>query len=270
MAWTSLDRIAKRIGSDSFADLPLDTKQRLVQITESIEQALSLPPWGFRLSNATVTEYLPRRSLHVDDIDLADYQPVDGKIVPMDFDAGSNVLQLSFAPVLLADLEIREDLGGYAGQGDSAFGSGTVLTEGSDYYLDCDEVGLSRSGKVFRLGCNWPTVARCLKVTYKGGPAAQVAASLGVDFTRVYEEVVLNCTLHNYSFHEQQRASYASGQQGQVQTSESLGKYSRGYGAPQGTVNGSSWQFGAVPDLLPEELTRALTPFVNVGALLMR
>lgn len=268
MAWVTMDRIAKRIGSDSYADLSTDAKQRLTQIAESIEQALQLPPWNFRLSASTVTEYLPRQSHQPDSIDLADYSNENGKVIPIDYERGSPVLQLSYAPVLLSGLQIWEDLSAYGGQGSGAFGSSTLLVEGVNYFLDCDRAGFSASGKVHRLGANWPTSPRCVKVTYRGGPQAQATYDTGPGFTDVLEEVITNCVLNSYSFHEQQRTSFAAGDNGLTKTSESLGKFSQGYGAPQGTVNGSSWQFGALPDLLPEELTRPLSAFVNVGALL--
>lgn len=270
MAWTDLNRIAKRLGSDTYADLSTDAKQRLVWTVEAIEQALQLPPWNFRLSSSTVTEFLPRQHQQPDSIDLADYSNENGKVIPLDYERGSPVLQLSFAPVLLSGLQVWEDLSAYGGQGSGAFGSGSLLVEGVSYFLDCDRPGFSSSGKIHRIGANWPTSPRTIKISYKGGPGAQVVYDTGPGFTDVVEEVVVACTLNAYSFYEQQRSSFAAGDNGLTKTSESLGKFSQSYGAPQGTVNGSVWQFGATPDLLPEELTRPLVPYINVGALLTR
>lgn len=83
---------------------------------------------------------------------------------------GSDTLQLKHTPVYLTGIEIREDVGAFAGQASSSFGSDTILTLGDDYYLDVDDptTGISRTGIVFRFG-RWPTEPRCVKATYYGG-----------------------------------------------------------------------------------------------------
>ena len=87
---------------------------------------------------------------------------------------GSDAIQLKHTPVYLASLEIREDVGAWAGQAASAFGDGTILVSGRDYYLDVDdaELNLSRSGLIYRFG-RWPTEPRSVKVTYYGGLNAE-------------------------------------------------------------------------------------------------
>lgn len=74
--------------------------------------------------------------------------------------------------------------GSYWNQGEDAFPTESALVEGRDYALDIDQPdGTSRSGILFRLGCNWParwTRSRTLnaspgpslgdiKVTYTAG-----------------------------------------------------------------------------------------------------
>lgn len=52
--------------------------------------------------------------------------------------------------------EVRLDHAGYAGQG-AGFGSTTVLTAGTDYYLRKDDVnGWSRAGTLVRINAVWP------------------------------------------------------------------------------------------------------------------
>lgn len=83
---------------------------------------------------------------------------------------GADTLQLKHTPVYLTGLEVREDVGAFAGQAASAFGTDTILTLGDDYYLDVDDpsAGISRTGIIFRYG-RWPTEPRCVKVAYYGG-----------------------------------------------------------------------------------------------------
>lgn len=67
-------------------------------------------------------------------------------------------------------LEVREQTGACAGQTSGSFGSGTILTKGVHYWLDCNTAdGVSMSGILYRLGGNWPSDPGSIKVTYNGG-----------------------------------------------------------------------------------------------------
>lgn len=271
MVFVNMDRVAMRIGNTRFADLDTNTKERLLWTAQAVEQQLSLPPFGFRLSGATVTEFLPRSIQQIDDFDLSDYETQqNGTIIPLDVQRGTTILQLSHTPVLLSGLQIWEQYDGNAGQGTNKFPSSTLLTEGVDYFLDCDTPGLSLSGKVHRIGATWSNQPRSVKATYKGGPAAQIAANLGPDFADIFEETVAACTVHNYSFWKQQQESFESGNNGQNVTSESLGKFSQSLGPMRGTAAGGQFDFGSMAELCPGELTAPLAAFINVGALLVR
>ncbi len=85
-------------------------------------------------------------------------------------DNGSScILQLPVPFVRSASLEVRVDLNAAAGQAAGAFGNDTLLTSGSDYYLDVDEPGLSRSGQLVRISGGWPTRPRTVRVSYFAG-----------------------------------------------------------------------------------------------------
>lgn len=270
MTFTDLDRVAYRIGDTAFDALDALDQTRVTEIATAVERALALPPWGFRMSTSSITEFFPGGTSQRGETDLADYDVQGDMIIPLDRRVGSTTLQLTHTPVLASGLVIYEDQDGEAGQSENPFPSSTLLVAGRDYYLDAQVTGLSTSGIVHRISGRWATTPRSIKVTYKGGPRAQQDAALGEDFCDVYEEAVVACTLHNYAFWAQQRDSFKNGHSGQIDRSESFGKYSVSRGAPSGTVGGSNFAFGGAPVLLPDELLGSLTPFVNVGALLKR
>ena len=94
---------------------------------------------------------------------------------------GADTLQLKHTPVWLSGLEVREDVGAFAGQASVAFGSDTILAIGDDYYLDVDDAaaGISRTGILYRFG-RWPTEPRSIKATYYGGVShANLAGAWG-------------------------------------------------------------------------------------------
>lgn len=76
-------------------------------------------------------------------------------------------LQLSHVPVR-SITSLYEDVGAYAGTADGAFGAGTQLTEGADFYADYDATGVCHSGLLYRIG-SWPNAPKCVKVTYVAG-----------------------------------------------------------------------------------------------------
>jgi hypothetical protein len=82
------------------------------------------------------------------------------------------VLQLPRILVRTAGLEVREDPDAAAGQAGGDFGDDTLLTPGSDYYLDVDQAGLSRSGHLIRIAGPWPSRPRTVRVTYVAGLTA--------------------------------------------------------------------------------------------------
>lgn len=81
---------------------------------------------------------------------------------------GSDVIILKHTPVIFTDLEVYEDPNAHGGQNTDAFPASTLLTAGTDYWLDLDETGLSRTGILRRDGA-WPVEPRSVRVRYTGG-----------------------------------------------------------------------------------------------------
>lgn len=198
-------------------------------------------------------EYLPMGQPDYDrnDLILRDVSISGNRVVFDTSYAGTSVLQLTHTPVALAGLEIREDVGGYAGQSDSAFGSDTILTEGTDYYLDVDSSGnLSTTGHVFSFG-TWPTEPRSIKVTYYGGhTAAQLNGNAG-------GAIKLAAILSNVKAFNQIVAF--QGEPAGPETNESIGKYSYGRGLSQVFAGGGF--------TIPYEAQRLLMPHRSFAGL---
>lgn len=128
-------------------------------------------------------EYLPvGEPLQSTDYRLEDaqFRPGGGGVVLRSQNPGTDYLQLRHTPITTFGLEVCEDTNARGGQNpDGAFGSDTVLTLGSDYYIDADEramvdghsVHISRSGILRRIGA-WPVEPRTVRVTYYGGWSA--------------------------------------------------------------------------------------------------
>lgn len=200
-------------------------------------------------------EFLPIGQPDVDNGDLAlGEATITGNRVVFDTNfEGSSVLQLSHTPVWLTGLEIREDVGGYAGQADSSFGSDTILTEGSDYYLDVDDAtnNLSNTGRVFSFG-TWPTEPRSVKVTYYGG---HTAAQLNGEIAGAIKmaEILSNVKAFN------QLKAFQSNEAG-PKTNESIGKYSYGRGLNNVFAGGGF--------TIPYEAQRLLSPHRSFAGLM--
>lgn len=263
----STTAIALAIGDKSFSELPLNDQTRINQYLTEVESVLSNPPWNFRLLSSAVTEFLPQSGARsVDSLELEQYEEVGGLVVPIDDQTSRSRLQLTHTPVLLTGLQVWEDSEGYAGQGGSTpFGNDTLLTLGTDYYLDANQAGISDSGALLKItGGGWSRVPRSIKVTYIGGPAAAYAAGLGVSFLPILKQVIESAVVDRYAAWARMRKSIASDNPGLELKSESIGKWSGSYGPVGGMGMGQSLE------ILPSYLAEQLTPFVNVGALLRR
>lgn len=267
MAYTNLDRVARKIFDDDFDCLDIKVQNRLTDLVNAVEQKLRNPPWSFNLTTAVFTEYLPSGGRIRDEIDLADFRTQNGTVVPLDYESGSSTLQLTHTPVLASGLVVYEDRGAMGGTVAGAYGASTLLVSGRDYYLDITRAGISTSGKIHRISGTWAREPRSIKVTYKAGPYAASDAALGFEFNEVFEECVSACVLHAYTFWARQKSSVDSGDNGMVPASESIGKYSRSLASQRGTIGGGTFEFGSSPEIAPEALLSPLSTFVNAGKL---
>lgn len=94
--------------------------------------------------------------------------------------ANRSALVLRHTPVFLTGLTVKEDLDARGSQGSGAFGSGTALTLGTDFWLDITEgedltgsggsdTRISHTGILYRTSGNWPNTPRTVQVKYYGG-----------------------------------------------------------------------------------------------------
>jgi len=205
------------------------------------------------LEFGTHTEYLPiGQELH-GDVSLEDYGMVGGQVVREGRYSRLSRLQLKHIPVWSTSLAVYEDTGAYAGQADDAFGSSTLLTAGTDFYLDMDDTTFSRSGALIRIGGTWPSEPRTVKATYSGG---WTAAQFDAEAAPIKEAVIITAARAFWGWKSNQSSSGA----GPV-TAESIGKYSVSYGGGS-AVAGS----GLVVNV-PQEAQLLLQPFRNYGRL---
>ncbi len=85
---------------------------------------------------------------------------------------GGNIIQLD--QIFVRSItQIREDFDGYFGAESSDFPAGSVLTEGTHYYMRVEErinsTDLNKTGHLIRRSGNWPPRAGTVKVTYNAG-----------------------------------------------------------------------------------------------------
>ena len=98
-----------------------------------------------------------------------------------------NIIQLQQLPVR-SITEVREDATGYFGQVAGAFGSNTVLQQGSDYFLKTEQGGIAWSGQLVRRAFWFPATIGSVMVTYVAGfTAAELSGRWQVFKTAVLE-----------------------------------------------------------------------------------
>lgn len=173
---------------------------------------------GYELEQASHTEYYPR--------DLAAPQLGRNEGIPyltssdrLQFFSGvsgeAKVLTLDNLP-LRSVTSIYEDPSGYFGTVAGSFGSGTLLTEGTDFAPMYEQAGLCRSGSILRISGTWATEPGSIKVTYSSGwSATEIDARERAKIKRA-----IWLTLHHYwnAYHQAKL-----GMAGQELASESLG-----------------------------------------------
>lgn len=165
--------------------------------------------------------------------------------------AGSEALQLKNLPVASVGLEVREDVGAYAGQASGAWGSDTILTAGEDFYLDMDYEGISHTGLLFRIG-QWPTEPRSVKVTYYGGYSA---TQMGADAAGAIKLAAIETVVAAFKRAKDRQNSAGP------KTSETIGVYSYSTSAQLAAdANGVNHD-------IPYSAMMRLSPYRNFGRL---
>ena len=208
---------------------------------------------GYEVESGTYTELYPLRDYGGANTDL--FVTVSGDSVYLSSGRAENqVLQLLQLPVR-SITEVREDLGAMGGQASGAFPASTVLTAGTDYYLDIDESGLSRTGHLYRIGAGWPQEARTVKVTYTAG---YTASELDNRYA-AFRTAVLLTMQASYTAAIARQAMTEAGAAGPL-IAERLDDWSATYANPSFT--GSA---GSDLIVMPGEAKRMLMPFLKVS-----
>lgn len=150
----------------------------------------------------------------------------------------SHVLRLPHRPVREI-VSVFVDPTARAGQADAPFPAETQLTEGTEFYLDVQQTGFSRSGHLIRTAGVWPTRPRTVQVTYTAGWTLEELAGESEPNASDLKLAVLLAVMHHWQ--TAPAAATAPIQQ------ERLGDYQVRY-APR-------------PLNLPAECCRLLRPF---------
>ncbi len=262
--FVNLEKVARQLGKttpfrDSFTPLEINV---IIDFALEVESIVNRT-LGLRLSDAVKTEYLPATGFYNNsDPDLEDFDAQGDKIIVKQKGVGSRILQLSHTPVLLADLEVWEDIGANGGQAANAFPASSKLVLGSDYYLDVSEDGISTSGVLIREAAVWSPYQRSIKVRYKGGPYAAYLNGTEAGLEAI-DMAIAKAVAHNFLFWKRITTSQSPG--GGLIASESTGKYSYSLGGPRGE---SGAEFGGFTVSIPDEIMASLSCFFNWGAIL--
>lgn len=202
-------------------------------------------------------EYLPQGSVSDREVDfhLSTAERIGDSVHLSPIGPAPATLQLAHRPVWNYSMEVREDTGANAGQATDAFNSDTILTQGTDYWLDVTGEGvldgsstlISATGLV-RHSSAWPSEPRSVKVTYYGG---ETVTRLAQNMANLKWAALLTVVASFRTAEEIQ-----GGTEGAV--SESIGKYS--YSRDGSAAKQYSMQQFSVPP----EAQRAAMPAKNM------
>ncbi len=200
-------------------------------------------------------EYLPR----VSSIGVGDefmLEKLSSNRAAWSHHGGSGGDELQLPHIFVSSIaRLFQDTGAAAGQGSGDFGSGTLLTSGTDYYLDRDASGeFCRSGIVFRSrGVSWSRKARTIKVVYTAG---FTPTQLDEEYRDV-KDACIEETVRQFK-RAKSRQGNDGGGVGEVKSEMIGGEYSVTY-----TGDGGA----AASTALSKEVSLALRPYRNMGLL---
>ena len=197
------------------------------------------------------TEILPNTRRSSDRDNLVDVS--GGKVVFFGSATANNMLVLKHLPVrdsnatgVSTDPQVFEDYDARFGQASGAFSADTELTRGTEFFLEYDQLGISKSGTLIGVGGNWPSLYGTVKVVYTAGYSSDELAGTGGDadasdiklatlitVSHIYKQAVLN------------GSTGAAGLVSGAIVSESLGDYS--YTVSGGSAERSGYSRGALP-----------------------
>lgn len=155
-----------------FAIACCDADQRVLTMLRQFTESQARAFVGHPISQNTITdEYQRREDIGGGYDGPPEYQDIVGDTVYMgrgSQDNAGHLLQLDNGFVR-SITEIREDPDARFGQASSAFAASTALTAGTNYFLELDRSGLSRSGVVHRVNGQWSIAPGTIRITYVAG-----------------------------------------------------------------------------------------------------
>lgn len=202
-------------------------------------------------------EYFPKsdRSPDLDQIFAGDVQVRSSAVSIGPRARRRDIIQLKHLPVITTGLEVREETGAMFGQLSGSFGSDTVLTAGTDYYLDLQDATLSKTGHLYRVG-GWPVEPGSVKVTYTGGwTRAQLDSGEA-------SPIKMATIIAMAKAYKQARVTLQGSGAG-PKIAESLGHYS------YSTDSNIASMLAGLTTTLPQESINLLQPFKHYGRLLV-
>lgn len=156
--------------------------------------------------------------------------------------------------------EVREDPSANANFKTGDFADATVLTNGTDFFLDVNVDGISESGFLRRANSIWSLWPRSIKITYQAGYTNEEFAGEGDIDASPIAEAVLICGIILFK----QKAVNAKGNGGFLPgpiQSEKLGDYSYTIGKNAG--GGLLGDFSST-DMPPDQVLELLQDFEQV------
>ena len=135
---------------------------------------------GYRVEQAAHTHYLPASRQTGSEPEVRFYDAVGGKAIAASV-AGSYERKQLLVPELpiRSVASIYEDSTAKGGQGATDFAAGTLLTAGTDYWVDYETNGVGKSGLIYRTNRSWSGIPRTIKITYTAG-YTQTELSTGI------------------------------------------------------------------------------------------
>lgn len=146
-------------------------------------------------------EFYPINRERADTISDQRFDSINGRaILQSTGQVLGDVLVLENRPVWNdSTIEVREQYGAYAGQTAGSFGSGTILTKGTDYWIDCSASDqISTSGILYRIGGDWAHEPGSIKVKYNAGYAPADFGGTGTQKVADIKLATLQAVIWNY------------------------------------------------------------------------
>lgn len=230
----SIEQLVAELGSPSGASLTI-VQQVHPRVEAAVKKLLDYDP-----VNGTRTEFYPVHVEPARNEQAGEWDIIGGKAVLAV--EGNDALILRGRPVR-SITDVREDY-------DRAFGADTIIPA-SEYWLDLDEAGLSRSGILYRKYGSWPNEPRTVRVTYVAGwTAAELATGEGADLPLAVVKTV------RHHLQKELAARSSGGKASGLIVSESFQGESRSYANNVSSDAGSR---------LPQDAIELLQQYIRYG-----